>query len=917
MASNNEQFYKRLKTLSGIVPVNESKNETNTKTLIDFERANNGTVYGVVKENHQYLIKKALVTEGDVKVTDFSYIDGVENKGKYQYNSLAEAEKQRNFYLRGINEAWDQGGVYFVNETSETETPSLETKEDFHSLVKRTITEGKKNITEGREKKFKDTLPENVKKTTERIGLMPEAANEAVKKALGIVTEEAIVTADSEIKDGDIMPDKKGKESPQAPINDSNAKSKAEKATATGKKDANKKPDSSKSMAVNQADKVLKEEASPLVTDDSEINVSDSVADKVNQKHEAPQAPINDSNAKAEADKATGSGSASAAIQNNTDDNENAGDETGDIVTEGKDESEPFDDKAKLNTSGDIVATDSDEKDADRVDNETKHENPDADYNNYNQPEKGQKEEKGEALKDTAKEKVIGEAESLIIKDSEIKAADALADMTKTNLPKKTGKSEIVADSDMNPKDTLANKTTTNLPDTIAEGIDDDDDADNAELADIEAAAGGAQAAAKADMSEADEAGEEIDAAASALDDLDIATDAEEAAPEMGGDPAIGGEAGAEMGGDPAMDAEAEEGNSENLAVAEIEKLVGKVTEKIRTTDLEPKTAEGFLKSVVSSFKDKLPEIDLDAREEVAKDIKQPEEMGGDPAMDAEVVPEMGGDPAMDAIEEPAMEEDAPIEINGEPKLDDTIPDGEGVESTFETYMGSRGYSKDNLEECSDSEMGSIMSGYATENGEGLGESDYQEIGKYMNDNVATELTEYGHGDFADRVKPFMEGEGMSFGMTEPTLPALEMEEESEEMAGDIENAIEDIESAEIGTEPVVSIGEPADEPIDAAPVMGFANDSEVMGAGMARPDNGLAPKTKSVEVDINAGTLKLEVTEGEDRVRKYVKDKLNELAGKGKMNINESKKSDNLKKLDKLIEQQWKMLGESVKKSV
>ena len=117
MASNSKYFYQRLSDLSGIKKSKESLNETNTKTLIDFERANNGTMYGVVKENHHYFIKKALVTEGDVKVTDFIYIDGVENKGKYQYNSLAEAEKQRNFYLRGINEAFDQGGVYFVNET--------------------------------------------------------------------------------------------------------------------------------------------------------------------------------------------------------------------------------------------------------------------------------------------------------------------------------------------------------------------------------------------------------------------------------------------------------------------------------------------------------------------------------------------------------------------------------------------------------------------------------------------------------------------------------------------------------------------------------------------------------------------------------------------------------------------------------
>jgi hypothetical protein len=1047
MASNNEQFYKRLRKMSGIVPVTESKKETNTKTLVGFERANNGTAYGIVKENHHYFIKKALVSEGEVGVTDFAYIDGVENKGKYQYNSLGEAEKQRNFYLRGINEAWDQGGVYFVNESKETESPSLDADEDFSSLVKRTITEGKKNITESREKKFKSTLPENNKKGAgARIGLMPEAADLAVKKALGIVNEEkegapfednithkgATVTADSEIKDSDIVADKKGKEAPQAPINDSNAQKIANKATGKSKKDANKYPDASNSIAVNQADKVLKEEVSPLVTADSEENADDSVANDVNQKHEPSQAPINDTNAKAEADKATGSGSASAAIQNNVDeqpesdpfdDKENAGDEKGDIVTEDADKGQPFDDKAKLNTSGDIVAADSDEKDADRVDDETKHENPDADYNNYNQPEKGQKEEKGEALKPVASKKdIVAEADALITADSEIAAADALANMTTTNLP------DAIAEGDV--EDAMADKKakgvawndikndnemhgvmtpTSVTPSDVSEGKNEPfdketkagdekgdivaeedakeqpesepfDDKENAgdEKGDIVAEGeslitkdskikpadsiahqdkGGnisysepklVQGTSKAmnDNAIAEAEGEEdIDAAASALDSLDIATDAEEAAPEMSGaeepiDTEMGAELGAELG-DEVPDAEAEEGNSENLAVQEIEKLVGKVTEKIRTTDLEPETAEGFLKSVVTSFKDKLPDIDLDAREEVAKDIKEPDqmgghvdgvapeggeemdvgmdaevapEMGGEPEMDAEVAPEMGAEPAMDAIEEPAMEEDAPMQVNGE---------------DFEQYMESRGYSKDNLEECSSDEMGSIVSGYLTDKDGEMDEAEVKNIASYMDDNVATELEEYGHGDFADKARPFMSEDGISFGMTEPTMSPIEMgeegeEESPEEVADEIEDAIEDVEGVEsvemevgdeevpvVDDEPVVPIGEPADD----APVMGFATDSEVMGAGMPRPDNGLAPKTKSVEVDVNAGTVKLEVSESDKKVRNYVKNRLEELAGKRKPTINESAKSDNLKKLDKLIEQQWQLMGDSVKK--
>ena len=274
--------------------------------------------------------------------------------------------------------------------------------------------------------------------------------------------------------------------------------------------------------------------------------------------------------------------------------------------------------------------------------------------------------------------------------------------------------------------------------------------------------------------------------------------------------------------------------------------------------------------------------------------------------MDAEVPAE----PAMDAIEEPAMEEDAPMQVNGE---------------DFEQYMESRGYSKDNLEECSSNEMGSIVSGYLTDKEGEMDEAEIKNIASYMDENVAAELSEYGHGDFADKARPFMSEDGISFGMTEPTMSPIEMGEESEEeeVADEIEDAIEDVEGVEAGDvpvvddEPVVPVGEPADEPIDVAPSMGFATDSEVMGAGMPRPDNGLAPKTKSVEVDVNAGTVKLEVSESDQKVRNYVKNRLEELAGKRKPTINESAKSDNLKKLDKLIEQQWQLMGDSVKKSV
>jgi hypothetical protein len=1050
--ASNEQFYNRMRQIAGIKPVNESTKETNARTLVDTEKANNGTVYGIVKENHHYFIKKAYVTEGEAKVTDFTYIDGVENKGNYQYNTLAEAEKQRNFYVKGINEAFDQGGVYFVNETKENEAPSLDTNEDFSSLVKRTISEGKKNLAENREKKFKAALPENSDEgagARSRRGLMPESADLAVKKALGLLVEEAPftekpkgegdeVTADSEIKDGDVVSQKSGKESPQAPINDSNAKAHAEKATGTSKKDANKKPAASDSLAVNQEDDVLKEEASPLVTDDSEIITNDSMANKVGQKHESPQAPINDGNAKAEADKAMATGGASedSAMPNQNkeeqkesdpfDDKEDKGDEKGDIVTEDADKGDPFDDKAKVQGGGDEVTADSDEKDADRVDNETKVEKADADYNNHNQPEVGHKEHKGEPsvqkesdpfddktkagaekgdivaeqaanalgnlLGEGVENEVAEQPESDPFDDKENagdekgdivtededqpfdssdkakagaekgdivaegdvddamaddKAKDAaMKDMKDDGEPVVEGKDLSTADSEINADESPANmksNVTYNNPPTksgVSEKMNDNaiaeadakeqpesDPFDDKEKAGDE----------KGDIvaENLDEAGEEeIEAAADAVGDLDAAADAEDAAEEV---PAMDAEAAPEGGEEVAMDAEVDaeaapeggeeapaEGGADDLVVKEIEKLVGKTTQKIRNTELEPETAEGFLKSIVSSFEDKLPEIDLDGRKEVADDVLDPEK-GVDTEVDAEVEvdAEAGGEPSdaevgggeFDNIEadvadsevpaeEPAMEEDAPMQVDGE-----DFVDGEEL-PTFETYMESRGYSPDNLGECSVSEMGNLVSGYLADKGE-LEEGEIEGVAKYMNNEVCEELVEYGHGDFAEKAKPFIKEGGVSFGMTEPTLPEIEMEEgKAEDMDGDgdidsddymakKDAAIKDAMKNE--DEEEIEISDDSEE--EEAPEVGFGEPAEIMGGGVVKPDGAA---TKSVEVDLNSGTLKMEVSEN-SKVQKYIKNKLEELAGKRKPSMNESSKSENLKKLDRLIEQQWK----------
>ena len=103
--TSKEAYFERLKNLSGAnkPSIKESKTR-NIGSLIDYKRAADGIAYGIVKENHQYYLKKA-GTKQDPNVADFTYIGGMENITGYQYKSLAEADKQRNMIFHTINEA--------------------------------------------------------------------------------------------------------------------------------------------------------------------------------------------------------------------------------------------------------------------------------------------------------------------------------------------------------------------------------------------------------------------------------------------------------------------------------------------------------------------------------------------------------------------------------------------------------------------------------------------------------------------------------------------------------------------------------------------------------------------------------------------------------------------------------------------
>ncbi len=103
-STSESAFYERMRQLAQVnkTVVKESTDRT-LGTLIDYKKASDGVAYGIIKENHNYYIKKA-GTKSNPDVSDFAYIGGLSNITDYQYKTLSEADKQRNMIFNTINE---------------------------------------------------------------------------------------------------------------------------------------------------------------------------------------------------------------------------------------------------------------------------------------------------------------------------------------------------------------------------------------------------------------------------------------------------------------------------------------------------------------------------------------------------------------------------------------------------------------------------------------------------------------------------------------------------------------------------------------------------------------------------------------------------------------------------------------------
>lgn len=102
------QILERQLSLMGIQPINENENKKNSAVELT-KIGPDGNAYAIVRENHEYYIKRTNKTTGLV-LEDFKYIGGLQNKKEESYPSYARAIKQLNFKFKSLAEAFNQGG---------------------------------------------------------------------------------------------------------------------------------------------------------------------------------------------------------------------------------------------------------------------------------------------------------------------------------------------------------------------------------------------------------------------------------------------------------------------------------------------------------------------------------------------------------------------------------------------------------------------------------------------------------------------------------------------------------------------------------------------------------------------------------------------------------------------------------------
>jgi hypothetical protein len=284
----------------------------------------------------------------------------------------------------------------------------------------------------------------------------------------------------------------------------------------------------------------------------------------------------------------------------------------------------------------------------------------------------------------------------------------------------------------------------------LHEDVSDEIDQASSKLGDLDAAtaaddSGAAEMGAGLGAKPAGEVPAEEPAPAEEIPTGDEIPPAEEPAPDGDGSEIPTEPTGDENPEGDGTGAPAPEGDQPN---AELEKELGKITNKVRKSEMEDAQVKSFINTFLSAFKDKLRDIDIEDRKEMANKIlkvvgqEEIEDLGNSVPQDKPEGSDLGPEAGLGKKEEGVDEEEC-AECGG-----------------FGKYAESRGYgSPESFMECDDEEKANVISGYANANGEGLNDGDFKTIAIVITPEILEKLRgDYGHDDFANQVEPMVNG---------------------------------------------------------------------------------------------------------------------------------------------------------------
>jgi len=400
-----------------------------------------------------------------------------------------------------------------------------------------------------------------------------------------------------------------------------------------------------------------------------------------------------------------------------------------------------------------------------------------------------------------------------------------------------------------------------------------------------------------------EDAEQEIEQAEEKLDDLEVASQKAAAsepadAPDMGDDdmPDLGGEEedddmpdlnDLELDDETPEDGVGDETSSKGgdvVGMEEYEKYVGKLQQSLRELpDISKEKLEDTLKQVLSAYKDKLSdaEISIEDRKEIAKEYL----INVDDAS-AEEIPDVDfGD---------ADDEENVIQMIGDSDEEEELPmTAEGMKKnscnecgSFVQYAESRGYTSESIIEASVDEMTNLTAGYIQEYFEGNNEGDVESVSAHLTNESFNKLKEeYGFDEnqLADYEQSLNEMDGDQ--RIEKINELWSGKKKSNQNINKKTNVIGDKKNVGVQKE---GMNDTAN--VKTQPTPTFAAEAQVLGVG---------------------------INENEEKIKKYVRGRLQEMMGIKKMNINENAKSDSIKKLDKIIERQFKLYENVIKKKI